>query len=72
MRTAELILMQPDGKVRRLVVESDVAFNHEDSESYDQSLIASLCDAMMDQEFRSKLAEVEEESKQKLKALWQV
>lgn len=72
MRVAELILVQPDGAVKRLVVKSeDADIGVEKAESNDQSMITSLCQAMMDQDFRSNLSEVEDEGKRQLKAIWQ-
>lgn len=55
MRVAELILVQPDGKIKRLVITSEAPSEAVDAP--DERMIRSLCDAMMDHGFRSKLAE---------------
>jgi hypothetical protein len=47
MRVAELILVQPDGKIKRLVVKA-----RDDSSTTDESMIVQVCNAMSDREFR--------------------
>jgi hypothetical protein len=65
MRTAGLILVQPDGKIKRLVLTTGG-----DDTTEDESIIASLCDAMMDAGFRSKFDDVDEVSSRQIKAVF--
>ncbi len=65
MRVAELILVEPDGAVKRLVMRSSETSEH------DQLMIRALLDTMADDSFRGGLADLDEDTKLKLSAIWQ-
>ena len=65
MRTAEIILVQPDGKIKRLVLTAE-----RDDATLDDCMIVSLCDAMMDAGFRAKLNDVDGVSSRQVKAVF--
>jgi hypothetical protein len=66
MRTAELILIQPDGNVKRLVLKSSC-----DDPREDHGVIKSICEAMGDHVFRSGLSDIAgDDGADKVKSIW--
>jgi hypothetical protein len=58
-RSAELILKQPDGKTKRLVIKTDcLGMTTEEIKLTDIRMIKSVLDSMSDDRFRASLIDV--------------
>jgi hypothetical protein len=75
MRTAELILVQPDGKIKRTLVTSvDDGLTSEQIEQDNRSMIRGVLDHMLYDDGWSRIEALPEEDAQRLKAVltdWQ-
>jgi hypothetical protein len=75
MRVAELILVQPDGKIKRTLVTSvDDGLTSEQIEQDNRSMIRGVLDHMLYDDGWSRIAALPEEDAQRLKSVladWQ-